>query len=135
MVFIPSSGKNENMDPRVYVAEEDKAVQRRLKDRLTRYGFSVTVFDSGYPIVALMDNWPDVFLIDIELPGINGLEVCKWLKSHESSREIPVILIFSDPYLKVLAASTGADDFIEKRGSNKGVISRIKNCLVAERHF
>lgn len=122
--------KDKIMDPRVYIAEEEEAVQQRLKDSLARHGFSVTVFDSGYPIVTMMDNWPDVFLIDIELPGINGLEVCKWLKSHESSRHIPVILIFSDPYLKVLANSTGADDFIEKPVIMEEVISRVKDCLV-----
>jgi DNA-binding response OmpR family regulator len=128
--IIRKDRKDKIMDPRVYIAEEEEAVQQRLRDSLTRHGFSVTVFDSGYPIVTMMDNWPGVFLIDIELPGINGLEVCKWLKSHEGSRHIPVILIFSDPYLKVLANSTGADDFIEKPVVMKEVISRVKNCLV-----
>lgn len=129
--FHSFTRKDKDMEPKVYIAEEDKTVQRALTDPLTRHGFSVTIFDSGYPIVTMMDNWPDVFLIDIELPGINGLEVCKWLKSHESSREIPVILIFSDPYLKVLADSSGADDFIEKPVAGEEVINRVKDCLVA----
>ena len=115
---------------RIYIAEEDKAFQRRLSRALKESGFDVSVFDSGYPIVEMMDNWPDVFLIDIELPDINGLEVCKWLKTHESSQNIPVIFISGDPYLKVLAASAHADDYIEKPVNLETVIDKIKDCLL-----
>src|SRR3990170_7448468 len=96
---------------RIYIAEEDKVFQCRLRVALNQNGFDVRVFDSGYPLVSMMDEWPDVFLIEIELPGINGLEVCKWLKSHDSSRNIPVIFLSGDPYLKILAASAHADDY------------------------
>ena len=118
---------------RIYIAEEDKTVQHRLSAALTKKGFDVSVFDSGYPLVSMMDNWPDVFLIDIELPGINGLEVCKWLKSHESSSHIPVIFLSGDPYLKILASSAQADDYVEMPVSIADIVSRIKDCLAAER--
>jgi DNA-binding response OmpR family regulator len=98
---------------RIYIAEADKTLQLDLGSGLEKRGFDVRVFDSGYPIVSMMDNWPDLFLIDIELPGINGMEVCKWLKSHETSCNIPVIFLSGDPYLKTLAASAMADDYIE----------------------
>lgn len=114
---------------RIYIAEVNKDLQHGLANALRRTGFDVHVFDSGYPIVSMMDNWPDVFLIDIELPGINGLEVCKWLKSHESSRHIPVIFLSGDPYLKILAASAHADDYIEMPVSFEKMIERIKDCL------
>ena len=118
---------------RIYIAEEDQEFQRRLSRVLTQNGFDVSVFNSGYPLVTMMDNWPDVFLIDIELPGINGLEVCKWLKSHESSREIPVIFLSGDPYLKVLAASAQADDYIEKPVAYRHLINTILQYLPAEK--
>ena len=118
---------------RIYIAEEDKDFQRRLQRTLTQHGFDVTLFDSGYPIVAMMDNWPDLFLIDIVLPGINGLEVCKWLKSHEGSSNIPVIFLSQDPYLKVLAASAQADDYIEKPVAANQLISKILQYLPAEK--
>jgi DNA-binding response OmpR family regulator len=117
---------------RIYIAEEEKDLQGRLERVLTQNGFDVTVFNSGYPIVAMMDNWPDVFLIDIELPGINGLEVCKWLKSHESSSNIPVIFLSGDSYLKVLAASAHADDYIEKPVAWRQLINKILAYLPAE---
>lgn len=117
---------------RIYIAEEDKTVQRRLRRALSQSGFDVIVFDSGYPIVAMTDNWPDIFLIDIELPDINGLEVCKWLKSHDSSRKIPVIFLSGDPYLKVLAASAHADDYFEKPVAMQQLIVKIQSYLPAE---
>ena len=114
---------------RIYIAEVNKDLQHDLSNALRRNGFDVQVFDSGYPIVSMMDNWPDVFLIDIELPDINGLEVCKWLKSHEGSRHIPVIFLSGDPYLKILAASAHADDYIEMPVTFEKMIHKIKECL------
>ena len=118
---------------RVYIAEGDKQLQNRLSDALKRNGFDVRGFDNGYPIAEMMDNWPDIFLIDIELPGINGLELCKWLKSHDSSRNIPVIFIFSEPYLKVIASSAHPDDYIEKPFSTSQVIEKIRELLPMEK--
>lgn len=117
----------------VYIAEKDKAVQELLAAGLKSRGFNIVLFDTGYPIVAMMDNWPDIFLIDIQLPGINGLEVCKWLKSHEMSRNIPVILLSDDRYLKTLAASAPADDYVEKPFYPKDIAGRINDCLYAEK--
>jgi DNA-binding response OmpR family regulator len=136
MIFHPSvTGCKIMQHSSVYIAEEDKVFQRRLSSALKQNGFDVNVFDSGYPLVAMMDNWPDIFLVDIELPGINGLEVCKWLKSHESSSHIPVIFLSGDPCLKILAASAHADDYIEKPVAISKVINRIRECLVNEVEF
>jgi DNA-binding response OmpR family regulator len=117
----------------VYIAEHDTALRTSLASALTRHGFDIHFFDSGYPIVSMMDNWPDVFLIEIQLPGINGLEVCKWLKSHENSCHIPVILLSSDPYLKILAASTHADDYIETPVDARHLLDHIHECLMTQR--
>jgi len=122
---------------RIYIAEDKKDLQQGLQRALIQSGFDVRVFDSGYPLVSMMDNWPDAFVIDIELPGINGLEVCKWLKSHDKSRNIPVIFLSSDSYLKILAASANADDYIELPTSYTEMADRIKthlsNGIIAQR--
>jgi DNA-binding response OmpR family regulator len=77
-----------------------------------------------------MDHWPDLFIIDIELPGINGIELCKWLKTHESSMYIPVIFLSGDPYLKILAASAHANDYIEKPVTLPRILKKIRSCLL-----
>ena len=114
---------------KVYIAEADKMLQRDLTRALEANRFDVVTFDRGYPIAALMDNWPDVFLIDIELPDINGIEICSWLKSNESSRSIPVILISREAYLTVLAASSAADDVLEKPFGVSDLVTSINGCL------
>ena len=114
---------------RIYIAEGDKALQVDLCTALTKHGFDVRIFDSGYPIVAMMDNWPDIFLIDIELPDINGMEVCKWLKTHDSSCNIPVIFLSGDPYLKTLAASAMADDYIERSVDVDKILNKIMDYI------
>ena len=116
---------------RVYIAEADKVLQRDLANALEANGYEVQTFGRGYPIASLMDNWPDVFLIDIELPDINGIEVCSWLKSHESSKSIPVILISRQSYLTLLASSTQADGFLETPFAVSDLISRINGCLAS----
>ena len=110
---------------RIYIAEGDKILQQNLCSALERRGFDVRIFDSGYPIVSMMDNWPDIFLIDIELPGINGMEVCKWLKTHETSCKIPVIFLSGDPYLRTLAASAMADDYVETSVDLDEILNKI----------
>ena len=116
-------------DRRICIAEADTGLKSRLQTAIEQSGFAIQAFDSGYGIVAMMDNWPHLFLIDIELPGINGIEVCKWLKSHEESRDIPVIFISGDPYRRVLAASAHADDYIEKPVTYDELMEKIKDVL------
>lgn len=114
---------------RVHIAEVDNKLRRALRTVLRRCGFEVVESDSGYPIVTMRDDWPDIFLIDIQLPGINGLEVCRWLKSNESSRHIPVIFLSGEPYLKILAASVPADGYFEKPVSLLRLAQRLRRFL------
>ena len=99
---------------KIHIAEADQRLRDELQRVLSQHGFQVTVSASGYPIAEMMDNWPDLFLLDIELPDVNGIELCKWLKVHPDSQHIPVILLGDDLYLKVLAASSPADMYMRK---------------------
>lgn len=117
----------------IYIAGEDQGFHKGLKTALKKRGFEVTVVESGYPIAEMMDNWPDIFIIDIELPGINGIEICKWLKSHDDSKGIPVILVAGEPYLKILAATAQPDDYLEKPFTYSELLGKIKQMLLAEK--
>ena len=112
----------------IYIAA-DKALSTELSDFLESDGFAVRRFEHGFDLLALMDNWPDLFLIDIRLPDINGLEVCSWLKSQESSSHIPVILMSEDSYLKLLAPSAHADNFVEPGMGGDKILDKIYECL------
>lgn len=111
------------------IAEEDQVLRTELKNALKGCGYSVREFDSGYPIIGMMDGWPDVFLIDIELHDVNGMEVCKWLKSREGSKSIPVVLISRDPYLRILATSSHADGYLEEPFTAADVVQKVSEYL------
>lgn len=117
----------------IYIAGEDEYFHNGLRTALGKHGFEVTVVDSGYPIAEMMDNWPDIFVIDIELPGINGIEICKWLKSHDDSKGIPVILVAGEPYLKILAATARPDDYLEKPFTYSEILGKIRQVLLPEK--
>lgn len=117
----------------IYIAAAEKEFGEELKDLLLSNGFTVRLFDCGYDVAALMDTWPDAFIIDIALPDINGIELCSWLKSHESSSHIPVILMSEDAYLKLLAPASHADVFMNRDLATTQVIDKITDCLAGIR--
>ena len=118
---------------KIHIAEADPGVGNELESLLSRHSFEVTLSASGYPVAEMMDDWPDLFLIDIELPDVNGIELCKWLKSHPDSKHIPVILLAEDLYLKVLAASSPADHYIRKPIDASEVINKVTDELQLSR--
>lgn len=115
--------------PKVYIATTDTTLANGLKSALTSAAFEVALFERGYDVAAMMDNWPDVFLIDIQLPDINGFEICTWLKSHDDSSHIPVILMTGEWYLNLLAASSAADNFIETGNAVSQIVEKVNDCL------
>ena len=118
---------------KVYIAAADPGFGKRLQGILEQNAFQVSLFERGYDVAAMLDNWPDIFLIDIQLPDINGLEVCSWLKSHEDSSHIPVILMTNEHYLKIFAATAHADDCVEIRKAATQIVHKINDCLSAVR--
>lgn len=120
------------MKPTLYVVEDDVDLQHLLALRLSKSGYNVEVFSTGYPIVEMTEYWPDLFILDIEVPGINGLELCRWLKSNEESKYIPVIFLSAAPYLKTLAENVKGDDYLEKPFDFKLLVQKINNCLTSD---
>jgi DNA-binding response OmpR family regulator len=117
---------------KIYIVEDDPDLQHLLQFSLARAGYHVTIFPTGYPVIAMTDQWPDIFIIDIELPGINGLEICRWLKHHDDSKNIPVLFLSAAPYLKNLAQNVGGNDYLEKPFDLAALISKINEFTRSE---
>jgi CheY-like chemotaxis protein len=99
---------------RICIVEDDESIQDVLRIILQRAGYETTVHGSGLPIMEHTYPIPDVFLIDKQLPGVDGLTLCKHLKDEEETKAIPVIMMSAYPNLADLSALAGADAFIEK---------------------
>ncbi len=103
-----------------------------LVDILTKYDYKVRPVPNGKLALSAAEiNPPDLILLDIMMPGMNGYEVCKELKSNPKTKDIPVIFIsaVSEAVDKVKAFAIGGADYITKPFQMHEVLMRVKNQL------
>lgn len=94
----------------IFVVEDEMHIQQLIKYNLEANGFKVNVFDNGEDLLAYSsENIPDLFILDIMLPGIDGLEVCRHLKQTPNTKTIPIIMLTakSEEFDKVLGLELG----------------------------
>lgn len=116
----------------IYVVEDEKNIQELIVYTLNSTGFQAIGFHdalSFYP--ALAEQKPELILLDIMLPGENGLSILKQLKSSITTKNIPVILLTAknSEYDKVQGLDLGGDDYITKPFGIMELVARIKAVL------
>lgn len=124
MVMAPTQTRE-----RILVIEDEADILEALTWTLTREGFRVSGAKDGEEGLArARGDFPDLILLDLMLPKIDGLEICRRVKSDPNLRTIPVIIVTAkgevDDVVKGLEA--GADDYIAKPFANKELLARIK---------
>lgn len=109
---------------------EDSVPQRQLMTRILEADYLVTAFESGEAFLA-DDREFDIILLDIEMPGINGYETCRRLRSREAEKRIPVIFVSGHDTApeRVAAYEAGGDDFVIKPYSPPELIRKIGTIL------
>ena len=116
----------------IYAVEDDVHIQQLLQYNLEAAGYRVLVYESGESLLKeARSSLPNLFLLDIMLPGMDGLEICKQLRSDPRSKDIPVIMLTakSEEFDKVLGLELGADDYITKPFSIRDLTARVKALL------
>ncbi len=102
-------------DKIVLVIDDDPDFQTILKVTLHKEGFNVrSLFDGEITSTMSEQPFPDVILLDIDLPYANGVEVGKQLKSNALTKDIPVIIVSANPSVDVLSREAGATDYVQK---------------------
>jgi DNA-binding response OmpR family regulator/DNA-binding CsgD family transcriptional regulator len=120
----------------ILIVDDTPANLRVLSQLLTSHGYRVRAVPNGvYALSSLQTALPDLVLLDIMMPEMDGYEVCRRLKDKEQSRDIPVIFIsaMGEAFDKVQAFSVGAVDYITKPFQEEEVLARIANHLVRRR--
>ncbi|MGE5474698.1 MAG: response regulator [Ignavibacteriales bacterium] len=113
----------------IYVVEDEQHIQQLIKYNLETTGFKVSVFNDGE---SALENYeldkPDMFILDIMLPGIDGLEICKKLRTNPKTKNVPIIMLTAkgEEFDRVLGLELGADDYITKPFSVRELIARVK---------
>ena len=120
------------MKPKIYVIEDDEDINELLIYNLSKENFEVKSFlNSLDALESLKHEKPDLILLDIMLPDIDGIEVCKRLRASEEYKDIPIIMLTakSTEIDKVVGLELGADDYITKPFSFKELVARIRAIL------
>jgi CheY-like chemotaxis protein len=107
---------------KVMIIEDDPAILDVLGILFTRAGYVVAAHKNGNFILKNEFDIPDLFIIDNQLSGIEGLEICKHLRNTPETMDLPVILLSASPYIQRRASEAGANVFMEKPFTNKELV-------------
>jgi two-component system phosphate regulon response regulator PhoB len=116
----------------ILVVEDEQDLQDLLNYNLSREGFAVTATDSGEQALKIAaKQMPDLIVLDLMLPGIDGLEVCRTLKSDPATAKLPIVMLTAkgEETDVVVGLEMGADDYITKPFSPRVLIARLKAVL------
>lgn len=106
---------------RIIFVDDDPGSQDAYKTIFEPGEFEVIVYPNGKAILSDQAEIPDLYFLDKQLSGVDGLDICRFLKSRESTRHIPVIMLSASPNIKRLAEAAGADATLEKPFSVKAL--------------
>lgn len=120
------------MRKKILIAEDDQDILFILDMILTNAGYTVETMTSGASILDRKGDWPDLFILDKDMPVIDGLALSKYLKVREETRDIPIIMISAYHKLIGRAKNSGVSDFIEKPFELKKLLQTIEKYIEPE---
>jgi two-component system, OmpR family, response regulator MprA len=118
------------MSARILVIEDEERIRQFLKRGLTYEKYSVdTAIDGQEGLDKARDNPPDLVLLDVMLPGIDGLEVCRRLRA--ASDDVPILMLTAKESIedRVAGLNAGADDYLTKPFSFDELLARVRALL------
>lgn len=112
---------------RIFVVDDELKIRNLIKAYLDKEGYSVEVFDTGDSALEAFNIYPpDMLIIDVMMPGLNGFDLCKEIRK---SSNVPIIIVSAkDEELdRILGLELGSDDYISKPFSPRELVIRVKN--------
>lgn len=120
----------EEMNPKILVIEDEPSVREGLVDSLTFEGYSVVWRDNGKDgVVAYEEEKPDLVILDVMMPGIDGLEVCRRIRQSGTYTPIIILTAKCSEIDKVVGLEIGADDYLTKPFGMRELFARVKAVL------
>ncbi len=117
------------MSHHILVVEDDRTIARAVADRLVSEGFTCDVSSEGLDAVATAAaRSPDLVVLDLMLPGLDGIEVCRRIQSHRATPVLMLTARSEEPDMLV-GLGVGADDYMTKPFSQKELVARIRAIL------
>jgi len=123
---------NIHVKPSIFVVEDDPDISRLVRHHLEAAGFAVKIFAAGNMVMAESERQrPTLFILDIMVPGKDGLELCRQIRQTHLLASTPVIFLTakSSEADRILGLELGADDYIPKPFSPRELVARVKAVL------
>jgi phosphate regulon transcriptional regulator PhoB len=120
------------MSAYVLIVEDDRDVVSLLKYNLQSEGYTVgTVSDGSLAMAEIRRRRPDLVILDLMLPGIGGLEICRLLRRSERDASIPVLMLTArgEESDRIVGLEVGADDYLTKPFSVRELVARVRALL------
>jgi len=117
------------MKKKILVIEDEEHINELIRFNLEQNGYEViSAFDGASGLEKANSEMPDLVLLDVMLPIMDGIEVCNKLKNRAGTEDIPIIMLTAKAHEtdKVLGLEIGADDYITKPFSTRELLARIK---------
>jgi DNA-binding response OmpR family regulator len=125
----PGAANGGGTSGRALVVEDETDVAELIRYHLAREGYEVNVVASGTDALkAARESLPDLILLDIMIPQLNGWEICRRIKQEPETRAIPVIMVTgrAEEGDKVFGFEMGADDYVTKPFSPRELVARVR---------
>ena len=116
----------------IVIVEDDEDIADSIRYNLERESFRVRLALTGEDALDLTLNGPpDLVLLDLNLPGMNGFEICRRLRAEAATAKVPILILTAraDETDKVLGLNMGADDYITKPFSMRELVARVNAAL------
>lgn len=116
----------------ILIVDDEASIRELLKFNLQKEGYHVLEAETGTDGLSIAKNEkPDLVVLDLMLPGLDGLEICRNLKSQQNTAGIPIIMLTAknEEIDKIIGLELGADDYLTKPFSPRELVARIKAVL------
>lgn len=120
------------MTGKILIVDDEINIRELIKFNLEKFGYKVIEADEGQSAVTMAKTEkPELIVLDLMLPGMDGLEVCRLVKNSRETAAIPIIMLTakSEEIDKVIGLELGADDYMTKPFSPRELLARIKAVL------
>lgn len=117
---------------KILIVDDEKDIADLIAYNLEREGFrTMKVSDGGDALAAVKSMVPDLIILDLMLPGINGLDLCRMIRDNPATAPVPIIMLTAkaDVVDKIIGLEIGADDYVTKPFSVKELVARVRTIL------